>query len=70
VEESSTFTYDWRRDNNESADSFIEHLELVKRRHGGRPAQVIAHSNELDHLPLKVTYIAPDNTDLNCIYCP
>ena len=45
VDDVSTFAYDWRRDNNESADRFIAYLEQIKRRHGGRAAQVVAHSN-------------------------
>ena len=41
----SSYTYDWRRDNNESADLFIAYLEKVKAQNNGRPAQVVAHSN-------------------------
>ncbi len=39
------FAYDWRRDNRESAEQLIEHLEDVVSRSGGRPATVVAHSN-------------------------
>ena len=45
VDDVSAFAYDWRRDNNESADRFISYLEQIKQRHAGRPAQVVAHSN-------------------------
>lgn len=38
------FAYDWRRDNNESVDLFILHLEAVVARHKRRPV-VVAHSN-------------------------
>lgn len=38
------FAYDWRRDNNESVDLFILHLEAVVARHKCRPV-VVAHSN-------------------------
>ena len=45
MDDVSAFAYDWRRDNNESADCFIAYLEQIKQRHGGRAAQVVAHSN-------------------------
>jgi alpha-beta hydrolase superfamily lysophospholipase len=45
MDDATTFCYDWRRDNNESADRFICYLEQIKQRHAGRPPQVIAHSN-------------------------
>lgn len=38
------FSYDWRRDNMESTDLFIRHLEAVVMRHGCR-AVVVAHGN-------------------------
>jgi pimeloyl-ACP methyl ester carboxylesterase len=38
------FAYDWRRDNLESADKFIEFLETVSEQNGGTKIQVVAHS--------------------------
>ena len=36
-----TFIYDWRRDNNETEEAFVQFLANL---HGGRPVRVIAHS--------------------------
>lgn len=38
------FSYDWRRDNNETADLFAEFLKKIKQKHGGKKVQVVSHS--------------------------
>ena len=38
------FAYDWRRDNLETADKFVEYLEKISRENGGSRVQVVAHS--------------------------
>lgn len=37
------FSYDWRRDGNESADQFEKFIETISKRHG-KKVQIIAHS--------------------------
>ncbi|MEM7184085.1 MAG: alpha/beta fold hydrolase [Spirochaetota bacterium] len=39
-----TFNYDWRRDNNETADQFAEFLQKVQKDHNDQSVQVVAHS--------------------------
>ena len=38
------FSYDWRRDNAETAATFAEFLADVSRKHGGAKAEVVSHS--------------------------
>lgn len=38
------FAYDWRRDNLENTDAFIQFLEKVRRENGGTRIQVVGHS--------------------------
>lgn len=38
------FSYDWRRDNNESSARFEEYLDQLSREYGGKKIQVVAHS--------------------------
>jgi pimeloyl-ACP methyl ester carboxylesterase len=38
------YSYDWRRDNNETLAAFLRFLEGIKARHGGAKVRVIGHS--------------------------
>jgi pimeloyl-ACP methyl ester carboxylesterase len=39
------FTYDWRKDNNQSAKDLIAFLECIQTRHNGKKVHVVGHSN-------------------------
>jgi pimeloyl-ACP methyl ester carboxylesterase len=39
------FAYDWRRDNGESAERLADFVTDLRKKHGGRPVQMVAHSN-------------------------
>ncbi|MEQ9364277.1 MAG: alpha/beta fold hydrolase [Leptospirales bacterium] len=38
------FSYDWRRDNNESSAKFEAFLDEISKRYGGKKVQVVSHS--------------------------
>eukprot|EP00128_Syssomonas_multiformis_P013949 Colp12_sorted_trinity150504_noHs@4682 len=39
-----SFTYDWRRSNNETAEKLVSFLEEVSQKHANKKVQVVAHS--------------------------
>ncbi len=43
--ETYAFTYDWRKDNNQSMNGLIEFLKCVQERHHGKKVHVVGHSN-------------------------
>lgn len=38
------YSYDWRRDNNETADRFIQFLKEISKKHGGKKVNIVSHS--------------------------